>query len=170
MIITLSNILDVLVPVIGIVYIFLNCYNKTKVELVSYVAELIALAEKTGLSGPEKMSQVVAEMYKKVPKFLQKTLNEKQLEMIAQWIFSWMRKYANAYMEALQNNETIEDKVDKQTDVVIAEATTELIVEMMNLTEDALREKAIAYGIELDSKDKRDDIIKAIILAVMKKA
>jgi len=166
----ISNVLDILVPVVGITYICLNCYNKTKVELVTHVSELIAMAEKTGLTGPEKMAQVVAALYKKVPKWLKKHLNEKQLEMIAQWIFDWMRRYADAYVEASKADESIEDKVDKQTDIVIAEATTELFIELLDMTEDALREKAIAYGIELNGTETKEEVVKTLILSVLKVA
>lgn len=163
----LSNMLNIAVPCLGIVFICLNRYNRTKVELVTYVSELIALAEKTGLTGPEKMEQVVAALYDKVPKWLRKHLNEKQLKMIAQWIFDWMRKYADAYKEASKKNE---NKENEQTELILAEAATALVMEMVDMTEDVLREKAAAYGIELDGKETKADIIEAIILAVLKNA
>lgn len=160
MISVLRNILDVLVPLFGITYICLNAYNKTKFELVSYVAELIAVAEKTGLTGSEKMARVVAEMYKKVPNSLKKVLNEKQLEMIAQWIFNWMRRYADAYLDTKQNADKtdIEETLNKKTDTAVAKVTADLIMELMDLTEDALRQKAADYGIDLEGKNTKDEL------------
>lgn len=169
MISVLRNILDVLVPLFGIIYICLNAYNKTKFELVSYVAELIAVAEKTGLTGSEKMARVVTEMYKKVPNSLKKVLNEKQLEMIAQWIFNWMRRYADAYLDTKQNADKTdtEETLNKKTDTAVAKVTADLIMELMDLTEDALRQKAADYGIDLEGKNTKDEIVREIIRHIL---
>ena len=96
------SVIDVLEMLIVII---LMLYFKVKGNLTEGVSELIALAEKTGLPGNEKMAQVVEAMYERVPKWLKKILNKYELEKIAQWVFDWMRKYADAYKEELSEQE-----------------------------------------------------------------
>ncbi len=162
------NFLDIAVPVLGGVFIFLSVYHKTKGNIIMCIAELIAAAEATGLTGPEKMAQVVAALYAKVPKALKKHLTEKHLEMLAQWTFDWMRKYALLYMETQKDTTMDENKIDEQTNQIIAEAATALFVELLDMADEALVNKAHDYGINAEDMQTREDVMKAIILTAMK--
>jgi len=73
-------------------------YFKVKGNLLAVVSELIALAEATGLTGAEKMAQVVNGLMELVPMVLRKVLTAEKLEVIAQYVFDWMRQYAEEYM------------------------------------------------------------------------
>lgn len=158
------EILEILVPILCAVFVGLSCYFRVKGNLTVAVAELIATAEASGLTGPEKMDQVVSGLYAMVPAALKKVLNERQLKEIAQFIFDWMRKYALLYMEAQKKDKSMdEEKLDEQTDIVIAEATTALVIELLDLTEAALKEKALSYGVKLEGLETKEDVIKAII-------
>lgn len=98
---SIMNILEIIVVIIcAIIYGFM-LYFKVKGNITEGISELIALAEKTGLPGNEKMSQVVDEMYKKVPMGFRKILNKKELEKLAQLVFDWMHKYAYSYMDSV---------------------------------------------------------------------
>lgn len=96
---SIINVLEILIVIICAVTYGLMLYFKVKGNLTEGVSELIALAEKTGLPGNEKMIQVVDAMYERVPKGLKKILNKYELEKIAQWVFDWMRRYADLYKE-----------------------------------------------------------------------
>ena len=164
------NFLDIAVPILGGAFVFLSVYHKTKGNLIMCIAELIATAEASGLTGPEKMAQVVAALYVKVPKALKKHLTEKHLEMLAQWTFDRMRKYALLYMDAQKDAALDESKVEEQMDQIGATALAELLAELLDLADDALVNKAHDYGINAEDMQTREDVIKAIILTVLKKA
>ena len=153
----------------SVTYSFLNMATLVDTYTAKAGDGSATVAEKTGLTGSEKMAQVVAEMYKKVPNSLKKVLNEKQLEMIAQWIFNWMRRYADAYLDTKQNADKtdIEETLNKKTDTAVAKVTADLIMELMDLTEDALRQKAADYGIDLEGKNTKDEIVREIIRHIL---
>ena len=144
-------------------------YFRVRGNVFGAVCELVAMAEASGLTGPEKMAQVVDGLYDMVPAPLKKILNKVQLERIAQWIFDWMRKYAEEYRKATEGLHDKEEQNEIATDIG-TEAAADLIAELFNLTLDALREKAEEYGIDLDGKTTKKEIIKEIILAITNKA
>jgi len=102
------SVLEILIVIICAVTYGLMLYFKVKGNITEGVSELIALAEKTGLPGNEKMAQVVDAMYEKVPAWLKKILNKYELEKIAQWVFDWMRRYADSY----KNEESTKAETD----------------------------------------------------------
>lgn len=99
------SVLEILIVIICAVTYSLMLYFKVKGNITEGVSELIALAEKTNLPGNEKMAQVVDAMYEKVPAWLKKILNKYELEKIAQWVFDWMRRYADTYKEEQSDEE-----------------------------------------------------------------
>lgn len=103
---SVMNVLEILIVVICAVTYGFMLYFKVKGNLAEGVSELIALAEKTGLPGNKKMEQVVDAMYERVPKTLKKILNKHELEKIAQWVFDWMKRYAESYKKVLSDGET----------------------------------------------------------------
>lgn len=99
------EIIDLIVVIVTAVTYAIMLYNKTRGDVLAVVSELIAQAEKTGLTGPEKMDQVVQLLYDKVPPFLKKVMSEEMLRRMAQGIFDWMRNYADTYLEKKQEQE-----------------------------------------------------------------
>lgn len=136
-------------------------YFAIKAVLTGDVSQLVALAEMTTLPGPEKMAQVVASMYQHVPKAFRAILTEERLEAIAQGIFNWMRKYAEEYISAIKKPEP-----EQEIKQISEEAIAETIAELLNMTAQALAERARAYGIEVNPKTtKKETATGAYILA-----
>ena len=89
----ISIVLGIAVFIVG----GLVAYFSTKSSLTSMVSYLIAQAENTALTGSEKMAQVVAILYDKVPDIFKKILTKDTLEKIAQTIFDYMKEYAKTW-------------------------------------------------------------------------
>ena len=158
----------IIIAVCAITYGFM-LYFKVKGNVLGAVSELIALAEETGLTGSEKMAQVVAALYEKVPGPLKKILNEPCLEKIAQTIFNWMRKYSDEYQKS-QQKEPTPIKSEDEIRAEVAAAAADLVSELLKLTVAELKEKAEADGVELNGATRKDDIMKAFLAELLKKA
>jgi len=165
---SIPEIISTVVTVICAIICGVAFYFRVKGNVIAAVSELIALAETTGLAGPEKMAQVVTGLSNMVPTFLRKILTPERLERIAQWVFDWMRKYANEYMKA--SAETGGNVPEEKTDALGASAAAELITGLFNLTAAALKEKATEIGADLEGRDTKKEIIEAIVLAILNKA
>ena len=166
------NVFDILEIVIvalcAITYGFM-LYFKVKGNVLGAVSELIALAEETGLAGSEKMAKVVDELYEKVPGPLKRALNKECLEKIAQTIFDWMRRYTTEYQKK-QQEASVPVKSEEETKAEMVAAAADLISELLKLTVADLKAKANEYGVELNGATRRDDIVKAILVELLKKA
>lgn len=163
------EIMSVVVTVLCAIVCALMFYFRVRGNVFGAVSELVAIAETTGLTGPEKMAQVVVGLAAMVPGFLRKFLTDERLEKIAQWIFDWMRKYADEYKKASEElSET--ESAEKLGETIGTAAAAELITELLNLTLAALKEKAVEYGVELDGMDTKKEIINAIVVAILTKA
>ena len=165
------NVFDILEIVIvalcAITYGFM-LYFKVKGNVLGAVSELIALAEETGLAGSEKMAKVVDELYEKVPGPLKRVLNKDCLEKIAQTIFDWMRRYTTEYQK--KQEAPAPAKSEEETKAEMVAAAADLISELLKLTVADLKAKANEYGVELNGATRRDDIVKAILVELLKKA
>lgn len=161
------SVLEIVIVVICAITYGFMLFFKVKGNVLGAVSELIALAEESGLPGAEKMAQVVDALYNKIPAPLKKIFTPERLEKIAQTIFDWMRKYANEYSAKNENGET---KTIEEVKVDMAVAAADLVAELMKLTVAELKEKAGDYGVELTGLTRKDDIMRAIIEAVLKKA
>ena len=146
------SVLEIIVVVICAITYGFMLFFKVRGNVLGAVSELIALAEASGLTGSEKMSQVVNGLYVKIPTPLKKIFTPERLQSIAQTIFDWMRKYAE----------------EVKTDVAVAAA--DLAIELLKLTVPELKKKAEEYGVELDGLTRKDEILRAIMEAVLKKA
>lgn len=166
---TFMEIVEIITIILAAVIFGLMLYFKTKGNILGVVSELIAMAEKTGLTGSEKMAQVVDALYAKVPSWLKNVLNKDRLQDIAQWIFDWMRKYADTYAEKSKDDAT-EAELKETAIAVSTEAAAELISELMNAGLQELQEKAVEHGIITDGLKTKKEYIHAIILAVLNKA
>lgn len=162
----LSVLEIIVVAICAITYGFM-LFFKVRGNVLGAVSELIALAEASGLTGSEKMSQVVNGLYVKIPAPLKKIFTPERLQSIAQTIFDWMRKYADEY-KANSEAGVVKTPEEVKTDVAVAAA--DLAIELLKLTVPELKKKAEEYGIELDGLTHKDEILRAIMEAVLKKA
>ena len=89
----LEIVLSVIVFIVG----GLVAYFGTKSSITAMVSYLIAQAEKTALSGSEKMQLVVSELYARVPAILRQLFTPEVLQKLAQTIFDCMKEYALAW-------------------------------------------------------------------------
>lgn len=159
----LMNIVEIVVVIICAISYGMMLYFKVKGNIAEGVSELIALAEKTGLSGSKKMEQVVNAMYDKVPACLKKLLNKYELEKIAQWVFDWMRKYAEAYAKASEAEENAEAAKKKANSETLAALIGELLDKSLN----ELKEKASEYGLSVEDCTTKEEIIEMIVSKIM---
>ena len=154
----LSVLEIIVVAICAITYGFM-LFFKVRGNVLGAVSELIALAEASGLTGAEKMSQVVNGLYVKIPAPLKKIFTPERLQSIAQTIFDWMRKYADEY-KANSEAGVVKTPEEVKTDVAVAAA--DLAIELLKLTVPELKKKAEEYGIELDGRTRKDEILRAI--------
>jgi len=165
---TTMQIVDIVVFVLCIIGYAVLIYFKVRGNLVEAVSELIAAAEKTGLAGSDKMAMVVAQLANMVPAPLKGFLTEKMLQTLAQHIFDWMKQYALNYIEA-KKAET-EEEQEKKLFEKNAETTANVLVDLIKLSKDALIQKAESRDLVLTGDESKDDLIKMIVLAVLKEA
>lgn len=160
------QIVDIVVAVICVIGYAVMIYFKVRGNIVEAVAGLIAAAEATGLCGSEKMAQVVAQLSAMVPAPLKGILSSKLLQEIAQRVFDWMRQYALNYIEAkkLEAEEEQKKKLFEEN----AETTAAVISELIQLSKEALIEKAESCHIELTGDETKDELIRQIILSILK--
>lgn len=143
----------------------ISLYHKVNGNIFAAASELIAMAEATWLTGETKMSHVVDALYSKVPAPLKKIFTPEYIQEVVQCIFDQMREYAEQYNDndgEIASTETIKAEM--------ASTAADLISELVRLTVPELKKKAEEYGISLDGVTKKDDILRAIIEAVLKKA
>ena len=159
------SVLEIIVVVICAITYGFMLFFKVRGNVLGAVSELIALAEASGVTGAEKMSQVVNGLYVKIPAPLKKIFTPERLQSIAQTIFDWMRKYADEY-KANSEAGVVKTPEEVKTDV----AAADLAIELLKLTVPELKKKAEEYGIELDGLTRKDEILRAIMEAVLKKA
>ena len=162
---TMNGITMILV-VLCSVAIGVMLYFKVKGNVFAVVSELIAIAESTGLTGVEKMDQVVEGLYALVPKAFRGILTISKLESIAQYIFDWMRKYADEYRAKLETK-VPEQSVQDVVQTVGIEATAALIADLLALTRDNLKQKAQEYGVDSFELTTKHDYIEAIVKAIL---
>lgn len=163
------KVIDIIILVVCVIGYAVMAYFKVRGDVVGAVSELIAAAETTGLAGSEKMAQVVSALAAMVPAPLKAILTENVLQKIAQSIFDWMRQYAKNYIEAKKKPD--EEAQKKELYEKNAETTAAIVVELMKLSRNVLLQKAAdEYGIEMEPSATKEDIIRAIVLAALKKA
>lgn len=166
---TAMEIVEIIIVLLCVIAYGFMLYFKVKGNVVGAVSELIALAEKTGLPGSEKMAQVVDALYTKVPAWLRKIFTKERLQDIAQWIFDWMRKYADTYVEMAKDDTT--DAELKETAVEVGtEAIADLVTQLMNAGLQELHDLAVEKGVFTDGLKTKKDYAQAIIKAVLNKA
>ena len=143
---TFFTIFSIVVIVLFITAMLAAAYFAIKAVLTGDVSQLVALAEMTTLPGPEKMAQVVASMYQHVPKAFRAILT----------------KYAEEYISAIKKPEP-----EQEIKQISEEAIAETIAELLNMTAQALAERARAYGIEVNPKTTKKETAMEIIKAIL---
>lgn len=161
------SVLEIVVVVICAITYGFMLFFKVRGNVLGAVSELIALAEASGLTGAEKMAQVVDALYAKIPAVLKKIFTPERLQNIAQTVFDWMRKYADEY-NANSEAGIVKTPEEVKTDVAVAAA--DLAIELLKLTVPELKKKAEEYGVKLDGLTHKDEILRAIMEAVLKTA
>ena len=104
------DIIGIAAVVLWIVVVIVALYFRSKGNVLGVVSKLIALAEETGMPGPDKMAFVVDEMYKYLPTPFRAILTREKLQVIAQFIFDWTRKYALDYLAEKSKKEEAKKK------------------------------------------------------------
>lgn len=85
-------------------------YYQEKGNVIKMISKFIALAEETGQPGPDKMTLVVDWMYKALPAPFRGFLPKDKLQVIAQYVFDWTRKYALDYLAEKSKKEEAKKK------------------------------------------------------------
>lgn len=142
-------------------------YFKVKGNVLAAVSTLIAQWEETDLPGVEKMYNVVRQLYELVPAPLRKLLTKERLEAIAQHVFDWMRKYAEEYRKKLEVPTEGSTESVSTEDFSWQETAVEIIVEMMNMTLQQLKEMAITYGVDPEGLTLKKDFASAILRVML---
>jgi len=161
-----NEILEIAFMILAIAAYALMLYFRVRGDVVEAVSEFIAMAEATGMTGKEKMALVVSKMYQIVPVPLKKILSEERLEVIAQSIFDWMRKYADTYKKS---KEETEDPQKAKSDAEQA-LLTDMISTLLGMTVSELKDKAAEYGIEIDTEKTRLEITRRIVQELLKRS
>lgn len=91
--------LEIVLSVIVFIAGGLVAYFGTKSSVTAMVSYLIAQAEKTALSGAEKMQLVVGQLYEQIPTVFKQIFTREVLEKIAQMVFDYMKDYALTWAE-----------------------------------------------------------------------
>jgi len=157
------QILDLLIVVLAAVWFALGMYHKVKGNVFEVVSKLIAVAEGTGLSGVEKMTAVVDSLYDMVPVVFRKVLTKTRLEAIAQYIFDWMRIYADEYRAKLEKVPQEGGTAPVQGESVSKEFTIDVITDLMSMTLESLKTRAKEYEIPLEGLTTKKELIRAIV-------
>ena len=158
----ITAIIIAIIIVLALLVVFLLL--TTQAAVPGAAAELIADAEKLTVTGPAKMAFVVQNLATTIPAVLRKVFTDERLQQIAQGIFVWMRKYAQAYETAQASAPP-----DAKEPELNREALADLVGELFGLGLQALQEKAAEYGIELPERATKKDIAEAIVRAVLEK-
>ena len=161
-----TQIISIVAYVACVAIFAVALYFKVKGNVVGAVSELIAMAETTELAGKEKMALVVSQLYNQIPAPFKGILTESTLESIAQWIFDWMRKYANAYIESHKDYPEVDTEIIKDTNMQMA---ADLVDQLANMGSVGLRSLAVKFGIEVEGMTD-EEVIKAVIMACLEKA
>lgn len=157
----LDKIITIVCFVLAMAATAWGLYQKVKGNSAAAVSELIARAEETGLLGREKMELVVNWLYETIPAPFKKFLNKETLQTLAQKIFDYMKKYANAYIES--KNGAGNDAYAPVNDSLASDVAKQLT----GLSAAGLRALANNMGIEVTGKSDAD-LIKEIVLMIMK--
>ena len=139
-------------------------YERVKGNAAASASAFIAEVESSDLLGKDKMAKVVGWLYDLVPAPFKKFLTKETLEVLAQKIFDYMKKYTYAYIET-HNEDGNRNAYHEVTD----ELAGEVIHKLTSLGAVGLRTLAANMGIDTEGKDD-ETIIKEIVVALLEKS
>lgn len=90
-----NEILNIVLVVLGVVITFVTYYFKVKNKLQDAVNGSINNAEQEGISGENKMNQVVNDLYSLVPVAYKGIFNKEFIRKLVQKAFDKIEEYAN---------------------------------------------------------------------------
>ena len=89
-----NEILNIVLVVLGVVITFVTYYFKVKNKLQDAVNGSINNAEQEGVSGEDKMNQVVNDLYSLVPIAYKGIFNKEFIQKLVQKAFDKIEEYA----------------------------------------------------------------------------
>lgn len=90
----INAMLNILLTIAIIVFALLNAFKKMGTTIYDKATFLIAEVAEYDMPGPEKMKNVVDNLYNLVPKAFQRFMTKQRLELIAQGIYDDMKLFA----------------------------------------------------------------------------
>ena len=90
-----NELLNIVLVLIGVVITFVTYYFKVKNKLQDAVNGSINNAEQEGVSGEDKMNQVVNDLYSLVPIAYKGIFNKEFIQKLVQKAFDKIEEYAN---------------------------------------------------------------------------
>ena len=163
----LTTMLSVAVALLYIANCYVRRVFKAKGDILKNAVEYIALAEESGLKGPEKMYLVVDSISSEIPWLLKQRFAPERVQTLVQNTFEWMQRYADAWSTDEKFAKTETTNIENNNSCAMAASQ---ITELLNLTVPELKKRAAEYGIEIDGLTRKNEIVRAMVEAVLTKA
>ena len=156
----IDQIINIASFVLTVLIFAWGLYEQVKGKAAASASAFIAQVESSGLVGKEKMALVVDWLYELIPAPFKRILNKTALEKLAQTIFDYMKKYANAYIEAKKG------KGKEAYKPVNDELAEEIAKKLVGVSLDGLRLIAENLGAQTEGMDETE-LIKEIVCRLM---